>query len=126
VADFLEEKRKEISARLAELKPLVDEYQRLEAAERALAGVGTKPARAASAPATRRTRGGGSGGRRGRPKGSGTRAIQALELVRARPGITIPELAEAMGIKQNYLYRVMPDLAKSGEVVKSGRGWHTK
>jgi hypothetical protein len=31
-----------------------------------------------------------------------------------------------MGIKQNYLYRVMPDLAKSGEVVKSGRGWHIR
>jgi sugar-specific transcriptional regulator TrmB len=128
VADFLEEKRKEIQARLKELKPLVDEYQRLEAAERALAGVGNKPARAtaASAPTARRARGGGSSGRRGRPKGSGTRAIQALELVRARPGITIPELAEAMGIKQNYLYRVMPDLAKNGDVVKSGRGWHTR
>jgi hypothetical protein len=125
VADFLEEKRKEIQARLNELKPLVEEYQRLEAAERALAGVESKPARPASS-ASRRNRGGGSSGRRGRPKGSGTRSIQALELVRARPGITIPELAEAMGIKQNYLYRVMPDLAKSGEVVKSGRGWHIR
>ena len=67
-----------------------------------------------------------SNGRRGRPKGSGTRSIQALELVRSRPGITIPELADAMGIKQNYLYRVMPDLAKQGEVVKSGRGWHVR
>jgi hypothetical protein len=126
VADFLEEKRKEIQARLKELKPLVDEYERLEAAERALAGVESRPARTASAPAARRNRGGGSSGRRGRPKGSGTRAIQALELVRARPGITIPELAEAMGIKQNYLYRVMPDLAKNGEVTKSGRGWHIR
>jgi CRP-like cAMP-binding protein len=125
VADFLQEKRKEIQARLNELKPLVEEYQRLEAAERALAGVESKPARPASS-ASRRNRGGGSSGRRGRPKGSGTRSIQALELVRARPGITIPELAEAMGIKQNYLYRVMPDLAKSGEVVKSGRGWHIR
>jgi hypothetical protein len=38
--DFLEEKRKEISARLKELRPLVDEYHRLEAAEQALNGVG--------------------------------------------------------------------------------------
>ena len=127
VADFLEEKRKEIQARLKELKPLVEEYERLDAAERALAGVGgTAPA---SAPAPRRARrksGASSNGRRGRPKGSGTRALQALELVRARPGITIPELAEAMGIKQNYLYRVMPTLAEEGQVVKSGRGWHAK
>ena len=127
VADFLEEKRKEISARLKELKPLVDEYQRLEAAERALAGVESKPARAAGACRSGAAAATGRGsGRRGRPKGSGTRAIQALELVRARPGITIPELAEAMGIKQNYLYRVMPDLAKRGDVVKSGRGWHAR
>ena len=50
--------------------------------------------------------------------------MQAFELVKARPGITIPELAEAMGIKQNYLYRVMPTLAEEGQVTKSGRGWH--
>ena len=124
MTDFLDEKRKEIQSRLKELKPLVDEYQRLEAAERALAGVESKPARAATAPA-RRARGS-SNGRRGRPRGSGTRALQALELVRARPGITIPELAEAMGIKQNYLYRVMPTLAEEGLVTKSGRGWHAR
>jgi hypothetical protein len=125
MTDFLDEKRKEIQTRLKELKPLVDEYRRLEAAERALAGVETKPARVAASPAPRRARSS-SNGRRGRPKGSGTRALQALELVRARPGITIPELAEAMGIKQNYLYRVMPTLAEDGQVVKSGRGWHTR
>jgi hypothetical protein len=123
MTDFLDEKRKEIQARLKELKPLVDEYRRLESAERALAGVESKPA--ASAP--RRSRPTSSrNGRRGRPKGSGTRALQALELVRARPGISIPELAEAMGIKQNYLYRVMPTLAEQGQVVKSGRGWHSR
>jgi sugar-specific transcriptional regulator TrmB len=123
MTDFLDEKRKEIQARLKELKPLVDEYRRLESAERALAGVESKPA--ASAP--RRSRSASSSnGRRGRPKGSGTRALQALELVRARPGVTIPELAQAMGIKQNYLYRVMPTLAEQGQVVKSGRGWHSR
>jgi sugar-specific transcriptional regulator TrmB len=125
VADFLDEKRKEIQARLKELKPLVDEYQRLEAAERALSGVGGKPA--ATATATRRRRStSSSNGRRGRPRGSGTRAAQALQLVGERPGITIPELADAMGIKQNYLYRVMPGLADDGKVTKSGRGWHLR
>jgi sugar-specific transcriptional regulator TrmB len=125
MTDFLEEKRKEIQARLKELKPLVDEYQRLEAAERALSGVtnGSAPA----APARRARRRSSTGGaRRGRPRGSGTRATQALELVRERPGITIPELAEAMGIQQNYLYRVMPGLAEEGKVTKSGRGWHLR
>ena len=129
--DFLEEKRKEISARLKELRPLVDEYHRLEAAEQALSGVGTPSPRAASTATAprraRKARAKSSGtGRRGRPKGIGTRAIQALELVKARPGITIPELAESMGIKQNYLYRVMPGLAEEGKVTKSGRGWHAR
>ena len=126
MTDFLDEKRKEIQARLKELKPLVDEYTRLAAAEAALAGVESKPARATPATPRRSARSSSNGGRRGRPKGSGTRALQALELVRARPGITIPELAEAMGIKQNYLYRVMPTLAEEGKVTKSGRGWHAR
>jgi sugar-specific transcriptional regulator TrmB len=129
LADFLEEKRREIQQRLKELKPLADEYHRLEAAEQALAGVGGDGGARGAATAARRTRRAGSTngtGRRGRPKGSGTRSVQALELVRAKPGITIPELAEAMGIKQNYLYRVMPTLAEEGQIVKSGRGWHVK
>jgi hypothetical protein len=134
LSDFLSEKRKEIQQRLKELRPLIDEYHRLEAAERALAGVegevAAAPAAASGGGRRRRgaaaSSGGGTGARRGRPKGTGTRAVQALELVRARPGITIPELAEAMGIKQNYLYRVMPSLADEGQVIKSGRGWHTR
>ena len=138
MTDFLDEKRREIQARLKELKPLVDEFQRLEAAEQALAGLNgtsapgrtaTTAPRAARPRTARANNGNGNGagsGRRGRPKGSGQRAQQALELVRSRPGITVPELADAMGIKQNYLYRVMPDLAEQGLVTKSGRGWHIR
>jgi CRP-like cAMP-binding protein len=131
MSDFLEDKRAEIKARLDELKPLVDEYHRLEAAERALAGVdaprGSGGGAPKPAPRPRRSSdGNGDGGGRGRPKGSGQRAQQALELVRSQPGITIPDLAESMGIKQNYLYRVMPDLAEQGLVTKSGRGWHIR
>jgi hypothetical protein len=127
--DFLDEKRREIQERLKELRPLVDEYHRLEAADRALSGVGdTGPAArpAARRSSAKRSSGGGGTGKRGRPKGTGTRAKEALAIVGAQPGITIPELAEAMGIKQNYLYRVMPDLAEQGQVVKSGRGWHLR
>jgi CRP-like cAMP-binding protein len=126
VADFLDEKRKEIQARLKELRPMVDEFHRLEAAERALSGMDAKPAAAAPTRRRRTSSASSSNGRRGRPRGSGTRAAQALQLVGERPGITIPELAEAMGIKQNYLYRVMPGLADDGKVTKSGRGWHLR
>jgi hypothetical protein len=31
-----------------------------------------------------------------------------------------------MGIKQNYLYRVLPILEEEGKVRKEGRGWHPK
>jgi hypothetical protein len=119
MTDFLEEKKREINARLKELRPLVDEYHRLEAAAAALDGVGES---APAASGSTRTRGGAS--RRGRPRGSGTRSKQALELVRARPGISIPEMAQEMGIQQNYLYRVLPALQKDGLVRKEGRGWH--
>jgi hypothetical protein len=142
MAGFLDEKHKEIQARLKELKPLVDEYRELEAADKALSGLGkggggsssaaattsapAAPARRSTRRASARRSSGGGSGRRGRPRGTGTRANQALDLVRDRPGITIPEMAQAMGIQQNYLYRVLPGLAEEGKVVKSGRGWHLR
>jgi hypothetical protein len=68
----------------------------------------------------------GSGRKAGRRKGSGTRAAEALAIVREQPGVTIPELAARMGIKQNYLYRVLPSLEQENKVAKQGRGWHPK
>jgi hypothetical protein len=154
VTDFLDEKRREISDRLKELKPAVEEYNRLEAAASALQGVGgsasasTTPAprrrgpgrprgsvnRKTSAAATAapakpgRKKAGRPPGRKraGRRKGSGTRAAEALSFVQGQPGITIPELAAKMGIKQNYLYRVLPGLEQEKKVNKQGRGWHPK
>ena len=112
---------RQIDARLAELR---EEMSRLEKARAALTG-GSAPTRRASSGRPRRRSSNGSGtGRRGRPKGSGTRARQALEIVQSQPGITIPELADKMGIKQNYLYRVMPTLAGEGQVTKKDKGWH--
>ncbi len=124
MSDFLDTKRKEIAARLRELEPLVEEHRQLEAAAAALAGLPQasrasaprrRPRRAAPASTTPR--------RRGRPRGSGTRALQALELVKAQPGIGTGDIAKAMGIKQNYLYRVLPALERDGKVAKRGRGW---
>jgi hypothetical protein len=114
MADFLDEKRKEIDARMRELRPLVDEYRRLEKAAAALSGVDD------GGGATRRR----SRRRRGRPRGSGTRSKEALDLVRANPGIKVKDLADAMGIKANYLYRVLPSLEADGQVVKRDGGWH--
>jgi hypothetical protein len=171
VTDFLDEKRQEITSRLKELKPLVDEFNRLEAAAAALAGVigsaasgATAAATAAATATVTRRRGPGrprgsssrkkaakattaaapkaaatatapkaaakaapaKKGRAGRRKGSGTRAAEARSFVQGQPGITIPELAAKMGIKQNYLYRVLPGLEQENKVEKKGRGWYPK
>jgi hypothetical protein len=120
VADFLDVKVKEIEERLQELRPLIEEYHKLEAAAAALGGIDGPVPRARAA----RSNG---ASRRGRPRGSrgdNTRAAQAVELVRTRPGITIPELAQHMGIKPNYLYRILPQLEEDGKVQRRDKGWH--
>lgn len=156
VTDFLETKRQEINDRLAELKSVVDEYTRLEAAATALKGIPASK-NGTSAPAPRAARGrrrgpgrppGSKNAPRGvaktpraaakssarpavkrgprRRKGSGRRGAEALALIQGQPGITIPELAAKMGIKQNYLYRVLPGLKQESKIAKKGRGWHPK
>lgn len=52
------------------------------------------------------------------------RRAAALAALTAQPGITIPEIAEQTGMKQNYLYRVLPGLAEDGLVRRDGRGWY--
>src|SRR5688572_3356167 len=122
MADFLEEKKREIAARLKELRPMVDEFRRLEAAQAALEGVGdgaaSTPARRRGRPRAASTGSGGGTGRRGRSRGSGTRAAEALQIVTDSPGITISDIAQKMGIQQNYLYRVLPTLEQDGKVRK--------
>jgi hypothetical protein len=86
---------------------------------RSAAATAATPAAAAAAPAAKRR---GPGRPRGR-RGGNTRSAQALELVRSKPGITIPEIATAMKIEPNYLYRVMPKLTADGLVTRDGQGW---
>lgn len=122
MADFLDAKVREIEERLQQLRPLIEEFHRLEAASAALDDVAAASARRRPAPVEN----GAGAVQRGRPRGRrpNTRAVQTVELVRANPGITIPELADHMGIKPNYLYRVLPQLADDGKVRRQGKGWH--
>jgi len=124
--DFVHTAVKEIDDQLRVLK---DEASRLEAARVALTGGTRRRGRPASngaaptpaRPASRRN------GRAAAPRlrrSGNTRANQALELVRGKPGITIPEIAKAMKIEPNYLYRVLPRLASDGQVKRDGQGWH--
>ena len=129
MAGFIDAAVQDIDNRLKELK---EEESRLLAARAALAGNSgaraTRPRQAAVAvpppPPPRRPAPAGEPGRpRGR-RGGNTRSAQALELVRSKPGITIPEIATAMKIEPNYLYRVMPKLTSDGLVTRDGQGWH--
>lgn len=141
MTDFLDQKRREIDKRLSELKPLIDEYNRLQAAAEALGGIarssangstaaparrgrppGSKNRRAAATKATRAKTSGASG--RGRRKGTGKRAAEALSVITAQPGITAPELASKINVNPTYLYRVLPGLQQEGKITKQGRGWH--
>jgi DNA-binding MarR family transcriptional regulator len=123
--DFVQTEIKAIDDQLRVLK---DEAARLEAARAALTGGPRRrgrpatngAARTSARPASRRN----SRQAASRPRrGGNTRANQALELVRERPGITIPEIAKAMKIEPNYLYRVLPRLASDGQVKRAGQGW---
>jgi hypothetical protein len=146
VPDFLADTRYEIDSRLKELQPAVDEYDRVQAAAEALAkipgpsnGASTPPGRRGPGrpPGSKNPRAGGTKPAKvnaskakaprkaaGRRKGGGKRSEEALAFVKSTPGITIPKLAAKMGIKQNYLYRVLPSLEKEKLVEKQGRGWH--
>ena len=120
---LVEDVRRQIEGRLKELKPLVDEYHELEQMVSKLAPNSTPTPTATRRATRRRARSTNGRRRRGRPRGSGTRSAQALALVQSKPGITIPEMGKEMGITPNYLYRVLPELAKDGKVRKDGKGW---
>jgi hypothetical protein len=141
--EFVDNTVREIDEQLRQLR---DEASRLEAARSALTGArrgpgrprgstngttGTRTSRTRAVtvgegPATARTARRAGTAKRSRPtrRGGNTRSAQTLELVRRRPGITIPEIAEAMKIQPNYLYRVLPKLASEGQVKRDGQGWH--
>ncbi len=129
---FVDTTVKDIDGRLSELR---DEVSRLEAARTALTGGRRGPGRPRGT-ATRTTRSRATRARttrrrtttappaRATRRGGNTRAAQTLALVRQRPGITIPQIADAMKIQPNYLYRVLPRLASEGQVKREGQGWH--
>jgi hypothetical protein len=115
---------------LEELRPLYEEYLTLEKAQQALDQVsapirrivGRGPGRPASRPAAKRGR---PAAKRTTTRRPGGRADEALGVIKANPGITIPELADKLGIRPNYLYRVTAGLQKERKIKKRGRGFHS-
>jgi len=123
MTDFLQDQLQAMDARLKELKPLHEEYIKLERAKAALEGLDTPAKRGPGRPRGSASSGSGNGRRRRRRQG-GTRAQQALAAVRQQPGVSVRELSEKLGVKHpNYMYRVMNELEGDGAVKKEGRGY---
>jgi AraC-like DNA-binding protein len=126
MADFLAEKLQEIDNRLKELRPLYEEYQRLERAKEALEGMDAPRRRGPGRPRGSSTRTSSANGRRRRRRGrsGGTAADKVLDVVRQNPGITVSEVGDRLGYTQkNYLYRVFHNLTEDGSVKKQGKGY---
>ena len=131
MADLLDRIRGELHARLEELRPLVDEQRRLEAALQALGeSRRTAPAVSSAKPPAppRATRKRASGQPRKRaPRGANRDAV--LVAVRAHPGATSAELASASRVGRNTLYALLARLVKDGALqtakLPSGRTGYT-
>ena len=108
-----------LRARIGELD---DERAKLE---RALASLtdGREGKRGPGRPRGGSSRSSEGGGRRRRRRSGGTRAEQAVKLIADNPGIGASDIAKQLGIKPNYMYRVLTDLQKEGLVTKDGRAY---
>ena len=108
MGSLVDDIRVRVDKRLEELEPLVREYEELKRLRSQLDGQPQGPR---------------SPRRAARRRGGPTRAEQSMTLVGERPGITTDEIAQAMGIDRNYLYRVLPRLEREGRLVRAGGGW---
>jgi transposase-like protein len=118
MADTADRILDDLRRRRDELKPLVSELERIEAAIDALErAAGDTPARSNGGAATARP----AGRRRGRPrKGEPNRTDQFLALVRDG-GTSISAAARELGIGPNYLYRIANTLQTEGTIRKQGQ-----
>jgi len=127
-ANVFDEARDALERSVRELR------EQLSQAEEALEKLGGKVTRRGPAPgrrgpgrpkgSTNKATGGTTAPRRRRKRRGGTRADQAVKLIEGQPGISASDVAKAMKIKPNYLYRVLGDLEKEGRVKKDGRQYY--
>lgn len=124
MADLLDRVHKELTARLDELHPLVEEHRRLEAALGALNEVQSATPRPratnASAAAGPRRRAGHNGAlpgsRKRAPRGANREAV--LRALHERPGASSGEIAAVSGVERNTLHVLLARLIRDGELEK--------
>ena len=124
VLDDLNRVEERLTARIRELEAQMDELDELRRLADRL-GLDVPSRRPALPARPARSRGHATGGRSGGAGGSKrtarpTRRDRVLELVRERPGITVPELVEEMKVNRTSLYPVVRQLVSDGLVEKSG------
>jgi hypothetical protein len=112
--------RRRVERRIAELEPLVKEYEELRRIVAAIDGEAAAEERGSGqAPPRRRLTPSGAGA-----GGHGARAEDALARIAAQPGVPVGELAAQMGIGTTYLYRLLPRLEREGRLRKEGKGYY--
>lgn len=129
--------KQEIQARLAELRPLVEEAEQLEAAKAALLARSDVPAPAAQPPSpasrrsatrngtgrrarSRRGAGSGDGGGDRAPRGANRDAI--LKLVEERPGVSVAEIASVTKIAKPTVATTVSKLKRDGVLADEAGG----
>jgi transcriptional regulator with GAF, ATPase, and Fis domain len=138
VLDQFRDAEQRVAQRLKELEPAVAEYRELEQVAQRL-GIepsaappatkrsstrrkrtrsrATTPAAAAATSSSAKT-----GTRRSRSNArAGQRGEQLTALVRERPGITVREAGQELGVDPTGLYRVVQRLEQAGQLRKNGR-----
>ena len=112
--------RQRVERRIAELEPLVKEYEELRRIVAAIDGEAAETEHGSgAAPPRRRLSHSGAGA-----GGHGARAADALTRIAAQPGVPVGELAAQMGIGTTYLYRLLPRLEREGKLRKEGKGYY--
>jgi predicted HTH transcriptional regulator len=124
MADLVGQIQRDIEKRLQELRPLIEEKERLEAVLAALTNgstVGTSAPRAratSTRPAARAPYASGRGRRA--PRGANREAI--LAVVRERPGVSAAEVAEITRIAKPTVHTTISQLKRKGILEPEGSG----
>jgi sugar-specific transcriptional regulator TrmB len=121
-ADSITKIVEQLDAQLAELKPLIDEYERLEAARAVLLnGEPPQPRRSAPAGSPRRPAGTRRRARARRaPRGANREAI--LAYVADHPGASAAEISDATGIPRPTTHTTVSQLKRKGDLAPEGSG----
>ncbi|HEU4721521.1 MAG TPA: helix-turn-helix domain-containing protein [Gemmatimonadaceae bacterium] len=124
MADLVGQIQRDIEKRLQELRPLIEEKERLEAVLAALTnGSATAPAaprpRATTPRAAGRAPYAAGKGRRA-PRGANREAI--LTVVRERPGVSAAEVAEITRIAKPTVHTTISQLKRKGILEPEGSG----